>query len=118
MTRNERIATLTIGVLLLAGALGLGYRWGAGAESAPPAAADATADARRILYWYDPMVPGHKFDKPGKSPFMDMDLVPVYADEGGDDKGGVHAGTKVVASGQFLIDSEASLRSTTSRFRE
>jgi Cu(I)/Ag(I) efflux system membrane fusion protein len=28
------------------------------------------------------MVPGQKFDKPGKSPFMDMDLVPVYADEG------------------------------------
>jgi len=36
---------------------------------------------RRILYWHDPMVPGAKFDKPGKSPFMDMDLVPVYADE-------------------------------------
>ena len=26
------------------------------------------------------MVPGNKFDKPGKSPFMDMMLVPVYAD--------------------------------------
>jgi Cu(I)/Ag(I) efflux system membrane fusion protein len=31
------------------------------------------------------MVPGQKFDKPGKSPFMDMQLVPVYADEGADD---------------------------------
>ena len=28
------------------------------------------------------MVPGQKFDKPGKSPFMDMLLVPVYADDG------------------------------------
>jgi len=27
------------------------------------------------------MMPGRKFDKPGKSPFMDMELVPVYADE-------------------------------------
>jgi Cu(I)/Ag(I) efflux system membrane fusion protein len=27
------------------------------------------------------MVPGPRFDKPGKSPFMDMQLVPVYADE-------------------------------------
>lgn len=36
---------------------------------------------RKVLYWYDPMVPGKKFDKPGKSPFMDMDLVPKYADE-------------------------------------
>ncbi len=30
------------------------------------------------------MVPGQRFDKPGKSPFMDMPLVPVYADAGGD----------------------------------
>jgi Cu(I)/Ag(I) efflux system membrane fusion protein len=36
---------------------------------------------RKVLYWHDPMVPGQKFDKPGKSPFMDMQLVPVYADE-------------------------------------
>src|SRR2546427_11127057 len=35
---------------------------------------------KKILYWQDPMVPGQKFDKPGKSPFMDMPLVPVYAD--------------------------------------
>lgn len=34
----------------------------------------------KILYWYDPMVPEQKFDKAGKSPFMDMDLVPKYAD--------------------------------------
>jgi Cu(I)/Ag(I) efflux system membrane fusion protein len=38
-----------------------------------------------VLYWHDPMVPGQKFDKPGKSPFMDMQLVPVYADSGGDE---------------------------------
>ncbi|MDP1680811.1 MAG: efflux RND transporter periplasmic adaptor subunit [Burkholderiales bacterium] len=36
---------------------------------------------RSVLYWYDPMTPGQKFDKPGKSPFMDMQLVPKYADE-------------------------------------
>jgi Cu(I)/Ag(I) efflux system membrane fusion protein len=48
-----------------------------------PAATGAQAEpaaARKILYWHDPMVPGQKFDKPGKSPFMDMQLVPVYAD--------------------------------------
>ena len=45
----------------------------------------ADASGRRVLYWHDPMVPGHKFDKPGKSPFMDMQLVPVYADEGVDE---------------------------------
>jgi len=37
---------------------------------------------RRILYYHDPMVPASKFDKPGKSPFMDMMMSPVYA--GGD----------------------------------
>ena len=33
----------------------------------------------KILYYHDPMVPASKFDKPAKSPFMDMMLVPVYA---------------------------------------
>ncbi len=56
-----------------------------GAGSAPAAAHIDPATGRKVLYWHDPMVPGQKFDKPGKSPFMDMQLVPVYADEGGDD---------------------------------
>ena len=54
---------------------------------APAPAAAASAPERRILYWHDPMVPGPRFDKPGKSPFMDMQLVPVYADN--DNDGGV-----------------------------
>ncbi|WP_454688198.1 efflux RND transporter periplasmic adaptor subunit [Achromobacter aloeverae] len=37
---------------------------------------------RKVLYWHDPMVPNQHFDKPGKSPFMDMQLQPVYADDG------------------------------------
>jgi Cu(I)/Ag(I) efflux system membrane fusion protein len=48
--------------------------------AAAPARAAASAE-RKVLYWHDPMVPGPRFDKPGKSPFMDMQLVPVYADE-------------------------------------
>jgi len=32
-----------------------------------------------VLYWYDPMVPDQRFDEPGKSPFMDMQLVPKCA---------------------------------------
>lgn len=71
------------------------YRYGmsrgaqmSASESQPAAPASAEAGdkvdpktGRRVLYWHDPMVPGQKFDKPGKSPFMDMQLVPVYADE-------------------------------------
>jgi Cu(I)/Ag(I) efflux system membrane fusion protein len=36
---------------------------------------------KEILFWYDPMYPNVKFDAAGPSPFMDMDLVPKYADE-------------------------------------
>lgn len=39
---------------------------------------------KKVLYYHDPMVPGNKFDKPAKSPFMDMMLVPVYADSDSD----------------------------------
>lgn len=44
---------------------------------------------KTVKYWYDPMVPNQKFDKPGKSPFMDMQLAPKYANEGstGEDEG-------------------------------
>src|SRR4029079_6895939 len=56
-----------------------------GGTNAPAAAGAPKAEAgRKVLYWHDPMVPGQKFDKPGKSPFMDMDLVPVYAEAGAD----------------------------------
>lgn len=42
----------------------------------------APESGRKVLYWYDPMYPGQHFDKPGKSPFMDMQLQPKYAEEG------------------------------------
>ena len=56
------------------------------AQTHDPSMPDATAGAaphasRKVLYWYDPMVPDKRFDKPGKSPFMDMDLQPKYADD-------------------------------------
>jgi Cu(I)/Ag(I) efflux system membrane fusion protein len=81
MTRNERLAVIAIGGLLLAGTLGLGYLWGAAAETTPVATTSATPADKKVLYWYDPMAPEQRFDKPGKSPFMDMQLVPKYADD-------------------------------------
>ena len=39
----------------------------------------AKSEDRQVLYWYDPMVPTQRFEQPGKSPFMDMELVPKYA---------------------------------------
>ena len=45
---------------------------------------------KAVKYWYDPMVPEQRFDKPGKSPFMDMQLVPKYTNAGSDgEEGGV-----------------------------
>jgi Cu(I)/Ag(I) efflux system membrane fusion protein len=52
------------------------------------------ANGQKILYYHDPMVPGNKFDKPGKSPFMDMMLVPVYAG-GGSDEGKVTVSPRI-----------------------
>lgn len=43
----------------------------------------------RILNYHDPMVPGKNFDAPGKSPFMDMLLVPRYAGGQAADASGV-----------------------------
>lgn len=61
-----------------------------GHNHAEEAASNAVQDdsGRKVLYWHDPMVPGKKFDKPGKSPFMDMQLVPKYADESGMEESG------------------------------
>ncbi|MDR2141110.1 MAG: efflux RND transporter periplasmic adaptor subunit [Deltaproteobacteria bacterium] len=63
-------------VFLVALALGLSLGLGLGALEL-----GAGSQERQVLYWYDPMYPGTRFDQPGKSPFMDMDLVPRYADE-------------------------------------
>ena len=89
-------------VLFAAGVLGAAgygmYSWGRGqcmklfsqtttavAGSSPSTGDKPAGGDKKVLYWHDPMVPGQKFDKPGKSPFMDMQLVPVYAGDGGDD---------------------------------
>lgn len=87
MNRFKRIAALLAALL---GGVALGYWWARPTmqpDTAPSAAGgDAAAPGRaerRILYWHDPMVPGQRFDQPGKSPFMDMQLVPVYANEAG-----------------------------------
>ncbi len=84
--RNVKMAGL-MAVLMLAGAIG-GY-WFAQRQmhSTTAEMAPAAGNDRKALYWYDPMVPAQRFDKPGKSPFMDMQLVPMYADEGGDQAG-------------------------------
>ncbi|MGY1921622.1 efflux RND transporter periplasmic adaptor subunit [Pseudomonas tolaasii] len=65
---------------IIAAVLVLGLGAGYGLAQWRPAAPAPVKDDKQALYWYDPMYPQQKFDKPGKSPFMDMQLVPRYAD--------------------------------------
>jgi Cu(I)/Ag(I) efflux system membrane fusion protein len=86
---RPRLVATGLVIALAAGASGYGIaHWTGHTADAPPAVQGADA-GRKVLYWYDPMVPSQHFDKPGKSPFMDMQLVPKYADEGGGDTPGV-----------------------------
>jgi Cu(I)/Ag(I) efflux system membrane fusion protein len=50
---------------------------------------------RKVLHYQDPMVPGTKFDAPGKSPFMNMMLVPVYAGSEGADAGSITVSPRI-----------------------
>jgi|JI8StandDraft_1071087.scaffolds.fasta_scaffold00969_11 Cu(I)/Ag(I) efflux system membrane fusion protein len=85
MNRNAmRLILCVAGATLFAIGLAGGLWWArhsAGDRSGRSGAAATVATERKVLYWYDPMVPDQHFDKPGKSPFMDMQLVPKYADE-------------------------------------
>ena len=105
MTRQQQIL-ITSACLFAVLAGGAGYWLGTSSLSSGSApsemeisdgesAAGSEAD-REVLYWYDPMVPGQRFDEPGKSPFMDMQLVPKYADEVG--SGGVRVSPAMVQS--------------------
>lgn len=74
--------------LLLVG-VGAGYWWGHRHAGPSPAPTAPGATSGQVLYWYDPMVPTQHFDKPGKSPFMDMQLLPKYV-EAADQANAVH----------------------------
>lgn len=96
---------LAIVLILLALVAGLGWFFGQKSTQSPmtetmPAKSSGMVkpsngvvqddSGKTVKYWYDPMVPNQKFDKPGKSPFMDMMLEPKYANEGSDgEEGGV-----------------------------
>lgn len=80
-------ALVVVGALIALIVAGVsGYfvaRQSAPAVAAHGAAATTQSSGKTILYWYDPMRPDEHFGKPGKSPFMDMQLLPKYADAGG-----------------------------------
>ncbi|MHB0819591.1 efflux RND transporter periplasmic adaptor subunit [Stutzerimonas stutzeri] len=95
----SRIFLKTGALFIVTAALGLaGGYWFAQRQAhvTVQAAPVSVQSERRVLYWYDPMVPQHRFDQPGRSPFMDMELVPRYAD---DDAGASGAQTISIDAG-------------------
>ncbi|HEX3059596.1 MAG TPA: heavy metal-binding domain-containing protein, partial [Usitatibacter sp.] len=73
--------------IVFAAAGGAGGIWWAHHSMSSGSVSATPEPGRKVLYWHDPMYPQQKFDKPGKSPFMDMQLVPVYAGGGADSSG-------------------------------
>ena len=76
-TQAARLRAAALVAVIVAG--GSGY-WIGTQRDGSTATTAATGAGGKILYYYDPMFPNQKFDKPGKSPFMDMQLTPKYAD--------------------------------------
>src|ERR1700730_14228838 len=90
---------IAVAVLSAAGGYWFARHGGGPADLTHSATQSSSAAAgssdRPVLYWYDPMVPNQHFDKPGKSPFMDMQLVPKYSDEAAG-AGGVRVSSNAV----------------------
>ncbi len=86
MSKQKTLLGVAGLLLLLAGMLlGRFMLPGQHAEMSAEHATDSASTEKKVLYWYDPMYPQQRFDEPGPSPFMDMDLVPRYADDSGND---------------------------------
>ncbi|CAM8659204.1 MAG: efflux transporter periplasmic adaptor subunit [Curvibacter sp. RIFCSPHIGHO2_12_FULL_63_18] len=99
-TQNlQKNLTLTaIGLLILGLGVAGGVWWAKRSSSMASAVTESAKSERKVLYWYDPMKPDAKFDKPGPSPFMDMQLVARYADEGAADTGALTISTRASQS--------------------
>ena len=72
-------ATVLAAALLMAGYFS-GRHHAASIPTQASPAASADDGNKKVLYWYDTMVPDQHFDHPGLSP-MGMQMVPRYADE-------------------------------------
>ncbi|MFV7280231.1 efflux RND transporter periplasmic adaptor subunit [Citrobacter cronae] len=79
---NIKNTALILAGMIAGGIISVGvYTYYSSAKVSSETGPASPKEARKVLFWYDPMYPNTRFDKPGKSPFMDMDLIPKYADE-------------------------------------
>lgn len=97
-TMQKNLILVAAGLLMLALGVAGGVWWTKRGSNMAPTATESAKTERKVLYWYDPMKPDAKFDKPGPSPFMDMQLVPRYADEGGGDTAALTISTRASQS--------------------
>lgn len=77
----KRLALASVVLLALVAAGGIGYLIAQRSMPSGMQPAESQSSSKKILYWYDPMLPQQHFDHPGLSP-MGMQMVPKYADEG------------------------------------
>ena len=78
---TTQVVVASLALVLVAGAGGYGLaRLGQPSATSTPQSKGAE---RKILYWYDPMLPAERYPGPGKSS-MGMDLIPKYAGETGE----------------------------------
>ena len=81
------IAMLVVGLaggVLISNYTILGKELGSSSHGDEAGQQETGEKEKEILYWVAPMDPSYRRDKPGKSP-MGMDLVPVYAEDTGDE---------------------------------
>ncbi|TAJ79642.1 MAG: efflux RND transporter periplasmic adaptor subunit [Sphingobium sp.] len=76
----KMVARWGAGVLAIALVAGGGGYW-IGQRGGPASEAGSAQANRKVLYWYDPMVPAEHYDNPDSLSSMGMKTIPKYADE-------------------------------------
>ncbi|GGN45736.1 hypothetical protein GCM10011349_12100 [Novosphingobium indicum] len=83
LSSKARLGLAAAAIALVASGLGYGLASLSHDVSAPA----KTEEGRKVLYWYDPMVPQEHYDNPETRSSMGMKTIPKYADEGGEGAG-------------------------------
>lgn len=86
ISQRARLGLAAALIALVAGGAGYGIAHLGGQQEPPVQSGDA---GRKVLYWYDPMVPQEHYNNPETLSSMGMKTIPKYVDEGGSEAPGV-----------------------------
>lgn len=82
MTMNlKNTARWAAACLAVASVAGVGGFWLGKRDPSQRSDTSAAQNGRKILYWYDPMVPTERYNNPNSLSSMGMKTIPKYADE-------------------------------------